>query len=160
MIEGGSELGWTNPLILLGFAVFLITTAAFIIVESESRSVESESRSPMLPLDVVQYRTFSVATVIGWIINIAFYGLIFVLSLFFQRAQKYSALDTGLAFLPMTGIVLAANLTSGRVTTRLGARLPVLVGQIFMIVGCASLLPVQEGVPYSHIAAQLLLIGA
>ena len=34
--------------------------------------------------------------------NVAFYGLLFVLSLFFQRAQHHSALATGLAFAPMT----------------------------------------------------------
>ena len=91
---------------------------------------------------------------------VVFYGLIFVLSLFFQRTQKYSALNTGLAFLPMTGIVLAANLASGRLTTRVGARLPILTGQALMIAGLLGLVPAKEGTPYLHIAAQLLLVGA
>ena len=50
----------------------------------------------------------------GLVLNIAFYGFIFVLSLFFQREQGRSPLATGLAFAPMTGIVLAANLGAGR----------------------------------------------
>jgi MFS transporter, DHA2 family, methylenomycin A resistance protein len=153
MIEGGSTLGWAHPVILCGFGVFVAATAAFI-------AVESKSRSPMLPLQVFQNTTFTTATVIGWIVNVAFYGLIFVLSLFFQRTQQYNALDTGLAFLPMTGIVLAANLASGRLATRVGPRLPMFVGQILMILGCAGLLPVKQGIAYSHLAAQLLLIGA
>jgi MFS transporter, DHA2 family, methylenomycin A resistance protein len=152
MIEGGT-LGWTHPLILAGFGVFLAAIAAFVLVELRSRA-------PMLPLHVFRNRTFTVATVIGLIINVAFYGLIFVLSLFFQRTQKYSALNTGLAFLPMTGIVLAANLASGRLTTRVGARLPILTGQTLMIAGLLGLVPAKEGTPYLHIAAQLLLVGA
>jgi len=152
MIEGGT-LGWTHPLILAGFGVFLAAISAFVLVELRSRA-------PMLPLHVFRNRTFTVATVIGLIINVAFYGLIFVLSLFFQRTQKYSALNTGLAFLPMTGIVLAANLASGRLTTRVGARLPILTGQTLMIAGLLGLVPAKEGTPYLHIAAQLLLVGA
>ena len=153
MIEGGSTFGWAHPLILSGFGVFLAAAAAFVVVESKTSS-------PMLPLQVFQNRTFTAATVIGWIINVAFYGLIFVLSLFFQRTQKYNALHTGLAFLPMTGIVLAANLASGWLMPSRGARLPMLAGQVLMIGGCAGLLPgVKAGIPYSHISAQLLLIG-
>lgn len=153
MVEGGNGLGWTQPLTWCGFGLFLATAAAFIFVESKSSA-------PMLPLRLFQNRAFSAATVIGWIINIAFYGLIFVLSLFFQRTQDYSALRTGLAFLPMTGIVLAANLTSGRMTTRMGPRVPIVAGQILMIAGCLSLLTMQKGTPYSHAAVQLLSIGA
>lgn len=89
-----------------------------------------------------------------------YYGLIFVLSLLFQRTQHYSALETGLAFLPMTGIVLAANLFSGRIAVLTGARLPIPTGQVLMIAGCQGLLPTREGRPYLHAAAQLLLVGA
>ena len=48
---------------------------------------------------------------IGLLLNIAVYGLIFVLSLFFQRVQGRSALETGLAFAPMTAIVMATNVS-------------------------------------------------
>ena len=115
---------------MVGSGAFLAAATSFILVELRSRA-------PMLPLHVFRNRTFTAATVIGWVINVAFYGLIFVLSLFFQRTQKYSALNTGLAFLPMTGIVLAANLASGRLTTRMGSRLPILTGQI-LIGSCSS----------------------
>ncbi|HEY3837106.1 MAG TPA: MFS transporter [Bryobacteraceae bacterium] len=153
MIEGGSTLGWRNPFTLGGFALFLAACAAFL-------RVESRSHEPMLPLPIFRNPTFSAATLIGWIINVVFYGLIFVLSLFFQRTRKYSPLDTGLAFLPMTAIVLAANLISGRITTRMGARLPMLIGQLLMIAGCLMLLPVNASMPYARLAGQLLLIGA
>jgi DHA2 family methylenomycin A resistance protein-like MFS transporter len=151
-IEGG-QLGWTQPLILTGFGLFAVAAAAFILVEAKTGS-------PMLPLHLFRDRTFSVATTIGWMINIVFYGLIFVLSLFFQRTQHYSALRTGLAFLPMTGIVLAANLISGRTTARVGARIPILIGQTVALAGCGALLLIEQGVPYWQLAGQMLAIGA
>lgn len=153
MIQGGNGLGWTHPLTLCGFGLFVAAAVTFVFVESKSAA-------PMLPLGLFRNRTFSAATMVGWIINIAFYGLIFVFSLFFQRTQGYSALLTGLAFLPMTGVVLAANLASGRITTRRGARIPVVAGQILMIAGCLSLLTIQKGTAYSHLGLQLLSIGA
>ena len=105
-------------------------------------------------------RTFSAATVIGWITNVAFYGLIFVLSLFFQRTQHYTPLQTGLAFLPMTTIILPADLASGWIATRTGARLPIVTGQILLLVACVGLLGVKEGTPYWYLGGQLLLLGA
>jgi MFS transporter, DHA2 family, methylenomycin A resistance protein len=153
MIEGGGGLGWTHPLILAGFGSFMVASAGFIFVESRSRE-------PMLPLQLFKHRTFSAATVIGWITNVAFYGLIFVFSLFFQRTQKYTALQTGLAFLPMTIMILPANLASGWIATRAGARLPMAAGQILMLVGCVTLLGVSEGLRYWRLAGQLLLLGA
>ena len=151
MIQGGN-LGWTHALVLSGFVVFTVATAAFLVTESRSNS-------PMLPLQVFRNPTFSAATTIGWIINVAFYGLIFVLSLFFQETQGYSPLRTGLAFLPMTAIILPANLASGLVATHTGARIPMVTGQLVMMAGCLLLLGVHQGASYWHLAIRMLLIG-
>jgi MFS transporter, DHA2 family, methylenomycin A resistance protein len=153
VIEGGGVLGWTHPVILCGYGLFVAAGAGFIFTEAGSLA-------PMLPLQVFRDRTFSVATVIGWITNVAFYGLIFVLSLFFQRTQNYTALETGLAFLPMTTIILPADLASGWLANRTGPQLPIVAGQALMIVACVSLLGVREGILYLHLAVQLLLLGA
>ena len=65
----------------------------------------------MLPLALFRSRTFSLSTVIGLLINICFYGLIFVFSLLFQREQHLSPLQTGLALAPIMIAITAANLT-------------------------------------------------
>jgi DHA2 family methylenomycin A resistance protein-like MFS transporter len=93
------------------------------------------------------------------IINTAFYGLIFVLSLFFQDTQHYTPLRTGLAFLPATAMILPANLASGWVATRAGPRIPMAAGQFILLAGCLSLLGVSQGTPYWHLAGQMLLLG-
>jgi DHA2 family methylenomycin A resistance protein-like MFS transporter len=68
MIEAGSGSGWTNPVVLAGFGVFIVAAAGFIFVESRSRT-------PMLRLQLFENRIFRAATIIGWIINVASYGL-------------------------------------------------------------------------------------
>lgn len=50
---------------------------------------------------------------IGFAVNVAFYGVIFVLSLYFQRVLGQSAVTAGLGFLPMTALLPVANLACG-----------------------------------------------
>jgi MFS transporter, DHA2 family, methylenomycin A resistance protein len=54
----------------------------------------------MLPLALFRRRLFSLAALDGLLVNVAFYGLIFVLSLYFQDVNGRSAFATGLAFVP------------------------------------------------------------
>ena len=151
-MEGG-KTGWARPSIIAGFLTSAIGAATFVFIEAR------RSR-PMLPLSFFRNSTFSATTAVGMLINSAFYGMIFVLSLFFQQQKKLSPLDTGLAFLPMTAVVIAANIIAGRIAAALGARLPMILGQAIFAVGCLSLVGIGLNTPYSHIGWQLLAVGA
>jgi DHA2 family methylenomycin A resistance protein-like MFS transporter len=72
-----ARLGWRHPLVYGALLLSLVATLAFLWLES--RSTE-----PMVPLSLFRTATFSVASVAGVIVNFAYYGLIFVFSLFFQ----------------------------------------------------------------------------
>jgi len=151
-IEGG-RLGWTEPVVLAGFAVAVAALGAFL-------AIEARSRAPMLPLGFFRSRTFSAASAMGLLLNIAVYGLIFVLSLYFQRGQGRSALETGLAFAPMTGIVMATNVGAGRLARRLGARAVMLGGAVLAAAGCFALLTVDADTAYLAMVVQLVAFGA
>jgi MFS transporter, DHA2 family, methylenomycin A resistance protein len=152
LVEGG-RLGWTQPAVLAGLAVALCALCAFV-------AIEARSAAPMLPLRFFRSRTFSAATAMGLLLNVAVYGLIFVLSLYFQRAQGRSALATGLAFAPMTGIVMATNIGAGRLARRVGARPVMLLGAVLAAAGCAGLAFVGTGTPYVAMVVQLVAFGA
>src|SRR5215831_8942809 len=104
IIEGGAS-GWTSPLVLAGFAASAVLAVLFVLRERRAAQ-------PMLPLTLFRHRLFALTSLIGLLVNIAFYGLIFVLSLYFQRVNGWSAFATGLAFLPMMGVVLPVNLAA------------------------------------------------
>ncbi|HEY5318844.1 MAG TPA: DHA2 family efflux MFS transporter permease subunit [Solirubrobacteraceae bacterium] len=150
-IEGGAR-GFGDPFVLGGFALAAASGSTFL-------ALEAKRARPMLPLGLFRSATFSSASAIGLLINVAFYGLIFVLSLFFQRAQHFSALQTGLAFAPMTAAILTANLLCGRVTGRLGPRRVIALGAALMAAGCAALLGVETPTTYPALVIQLLAIG-
>jgi MFS transporter, DHA2 family, methylenomycin A resistance protein len=151
MIEGGA-IGWTNALIIAGFGLSIVAGAVFL-------AIEVWKASPMLPLSFFHNRTFTAASLVGLLINFAFYGLIFSLSLYFQQIKKLTPLSTGLAFMPMTAAVVAANVIAGQVSAWLGARPPMVFGQAVFVAGCLSLVPMSADTPYSHLWWQTVMIG-
>jgi DHA2 family methylenomycin A resistance protein-like MFS transporter len=152
LIEGGSR-GDGSPPVLAGFAVAVGAGTAFVLVERRSRE-------PMLPLGLFRIPSFRSAAAIGVAINIAFYGLIFVLSLFFQRAQGMSPLHAGLAFAPMTAVVFAVNILAGRLSSGSSARPLVVVGALCLGGGSLGLLGADAHSTYLALVAQLVAIGA
>ncbi len=150
-IEGG-ERGFSDPFVLVGFGLAAVAVAAFVLVERHRRS-------PMLPPQLFRSRTFSAASAIGLTINTAFYGLIFVLSLYFQNVLGYSALLTGLAFAPTTGVVLLGNVTSGRLVARFGSRAVVAAGAVVSAAAFAALLVAGHDTRYWTLVPQLVVVG-
>jgi DHA2 family methylenomycin A resistance protein-like MFS transporter len=152
LIEGG-VIGWSSPWVLAGFAA--ATALAVLFVLQERRAPQ-----PMLPLSLFASRRFSLTALVGLLVNIAFYGLIFVLSLYFQQVNGLSPLATGLAFLPMMGVVLPVNLLAPRATEKFGAPAVIAAGAVIAAAGCAALLGIAEGTPYRAIGPQMVAMGA
>ncbi|NTZ09531.1 MFS transporter [Burkholderia metallica] len=114
LIEGPS-LGWRSAPIVGGAVASLVAWIAFI-------AIEARHREPMLPLAFFRNRLFAGSTFMSMASAFVFYGLLFVLSLFYRQVRGASPLDTGLAFLPMTAMVALGGLSSGRLVARFGAR--------------------------------------
>ena len=151
IIEGGA-LGLSHPWVIAGFAAFVVFAVLFVVRERHARQ-------PMLPLTLFGQRMFSVTAMTGLLVNIAFYGLIFVFSLYFQRINGWSPFATGLAFVPMLGAVLPVNLVAARISERLGALQTIALGAAIAALGCLTLLPIAPGTGYGALALQLVALG-
>lgn len=151
IIEGG-RLGWSDPWVLGGFAAFVLLTALFLVQERHARQ-------PMLPLSLFARRLFALTSLVGLLVNIAFYGLIFVFSLYFQEINGYSPFATGLAFVPMMAVVLPVNLIAPRLAERIGAPATIAAGAVISALGCLALLGVAHGTRYGAMCAQLIAMG-
>ncbi|MFJ4789842.1 MFS transporter [Streptomyces sp. NPDC088794] len=142
VIEGG-----TTGLVALVVAV--VAGAAFLLVESRHPH-------PVVPLGLFRDQTVSTTVAAGAACNVAFYGIVFVFSLFFQQVQGRSALYTGLMFLPMAGLMPVTNVIAGKLAGRHGPRLPMLLGQSLAAAGLLLLLYVDEGT--SAVLVAVLLV--
>jgi DHA2 family methylenomycin A resistance protein-like MFS transporter len=152
IIEGGG-FGWTSAFVIAGFLAFFIAATSFVIIERKSAQ-------PMLPLSMFENRPFSTTALVGLLVNIAFYGLIFVFSLYFQQVNGLSVLWTGLAFVPMMAAVFFPNLMAARVADRIGAKTTIAVGAAVSAASCLALLWIDQGTGYGAIVMQFMAMGA
>jgi DHA2 family methylenomycin A resistance protein-like MFS transporter len=132
VIEGG-RLGAGHILVTGGALFGAVALAAFLYVESRVLA-------PMLPLGFFRLPGFSPAVAFGIIVNLTYYGVIFVISLYLQQARGYSPLRTGIAFLPLTATFIVSNIICGWLTARKGPRVPMILGSIVGTAGYALLL--------------------
>jgi DHA2 family methylenomycin A resistance protein-like MFS transporter len=152
VIEAGT-LGWHAPRVWLLLGLGAFAGLVFLVVESRSRA-------PMLPLGLFRRRDFTVATVVGLVVNFALYGSIFLLSLYFQHVRGYSPSTTGLAFLPFMATVTVANVAGSRLAAHTGPRWPMVAGLLLGAAGFALLVDMDAATGYAALIARLLLIPA
>ena len=96
---------------------------------------------------------------VGFAFTVGFYGLVFLLSLYFQQLRGLSPLATGLAFVPMTALTAIVILVAPRIAARFGPRVPMAAGQFLMAVGLLALCLAVAGGPVWLLAALTIPVG-
>ncbi|MFI4981609.1 MAG: MFS transporter, partial [Nevskiales bacterium] len=121
---------------------------------------EARVAAPMLPLRFFRMPNFSAAVVFGVLLNFSYYGMLFALTLYLQQAHGYSALQAGLAYLPLTGGFFFSNVVAGRVVERLGSRPPMIFGACVGAIGYLLLLRLDAQSSWWAMLPAFLLIPA
>jgi len=154
IIEGGAKGVMATP-VMLSFVAAGASLLLFVLVERRATS-------PMLPLYLFRDRAFSAAILLGMIMNITFYGSIFVLSIYFQHVKGYSPTQAGFALLPFI-IIMLANLISARLSARYSPVMTIVTGFALSALAFVMLHGVDESSSYllRFLPALLLLaLGA
>ncbi|UWE13425.1 MFS transporter [Actinacidiphila bryophytorum] len=121
---------------------------------------EARSASPVLPTAVLRAPGMASMLLAGAAVGFTLTGVLFVLPLLLQQRLGYSAVGTGLAFLPMTLPTAFNPLLTGRLVARTGPRGPVLAGLCLLAAGGAVMgAAVGTGAPYPLLAAGLAASG-
>jgi EmrB/QacA subfamily drug resistance transporter len=116
-----AQEGWSDPLTAGAFLAAVVLLSAFL-------SIETRTRQPITPLHMFDNRNRSGSYLIMLGLAAALFGMFFFLTLFVQEVLGYSPLKAGLAFLPVSAVII--------VTAQLVARLLPLVGpKRFMVAG-------------------------
>jgi DHA2 family methylenomycin A resistance protein-like MFS transporter len=150
VIEGGAS-GFGTPAAWGALLVAGVAMGGFVLTEARVAD-------PMVPLSLFRSRTATICLAIGFAVNAAFYGVVFVLSLFFQQVLGQSAVAAGLMFLPMTALVAGANIASARAATRFGPRVPIAAGQLVCALGLLGLLATGIDAGTGHLLLALLMV--
>jgi DHA2 family methylenomycin A resistance protein-like MFS transporter len=144
-------LGAGHPLVVGAAVLAAAAGVAFYFAESKTSE-------PMLPVGLFHVPNFSAGAVFGTLLNFSFYGMIFVLSLYLQQARGYSALGTGLAYLPLMTTFIFSNVASGMVASRTGPRLPMISGAWIMLAGFVMLSRFGPATPYAFMLLPFIVI--
>lgn len=150
----GSEVGWGDPVTIVSFSASLVLLVAFVIAESRAAQ-------PIMPLRLFRSRIRTGAYLVRLTYLGAMIGFFYFTTQFLQGVLGLTALQAGLAFLPMTLVNFAVALCIPRLVARLGGRAPLVVGILLTAGGMLWLS--RLGIDSSYltgVALPMLLIGA
>ncbi len=126
LIEGNSY-GWGSARILGAFAIAAVSLAAFLVLEARQRL-------PMLDLSLFRNRTFSGANTTMLLVALAMFGVFFYVSLYMQQILRFSPIQAGASFLPMTVLIILFAPLAGRYSDRIGSRALAGTGMLLLAV--------------------------
>ncbi|MET8749094.1 MDR family MFS transporter [Streptomyces sp. NPDC004667] len=110
---GGTTWAWASSQIIGLAALGAVLLVAFVLVER--RAAE-----PVLPLKLFRIRTFTLCSVISFVVGFAMFGAMVYLPTFLQIVRGVSPTMSGVHMLPMVFGLLIASTVSGQIVSRTG----------------------------------------
>lgn len=147
------ETGWTSTSTLLAFAVGLVVLALFV-------AWELRVREPMLDIRFFRNPAFSTGTGGMILIFMSMFGVMFLMTQYFQLIVGYSALGAALRLLPMAPIMVIVAPMTPKLSARFGANKTVAAGMCCTGSGLLLLRVLTPGTPYPFILGCLALTTA
>ncbi len=112
---------WTDTKVVASLAAAVVLLVSFIVIEARSRHA-------LMPLRIFANRSRSGAYITMLLIATAMFGIFFFLTIFVQTVLGYSALKSGVAFLPFAGTIVVVSGIVSQLIARTGARPLMLTG--------------------------------
>jgi EmrB/QacA subfamily drug resistance transporter len=135
------RLGWSSAAVMGPLIAGVLLFAVFL-------AYEARARDPMLPLSLFARRNFAVGNIETFSMYAGLAVLFFFLVLFLQQVAGYTPLQSGLATLPTTIVMLTLSRRFGALADRFGPRLFMGLGPVVAGVGLLLLLRVSVHVDY------------
>lgn len=146
-----SGQGWTI-LTLSALAIAAFFMLVFVLVERHVKA-------PMLPARLAKNTVLASMSLAGAVINLTFYGTVFVFSIYFQTVLHYDAFKTGLSFIPLTAVLALSTLLSSRIARRVSAQCIITTGFIIQVIGFLALSQISAQSSLWVLNGALMLVG-
>ena len=148
----GPEFGWTDPLVVLAFAGAAASLVGFVVYELRARHPMLDPRFFAIPRFGFGSLTITVAFLV-------MFGMFFLITLYLQFVQGYSALGAGIRTLPFAVTMIAVSPRSPDLAARFGARNVVSAGLAIQALGFVVVSFAQPDTSYALIAVGLVLMA-
>ena len=133
-----SEDGWTARVTVALLVAAALLSAAFI-------AIELRSSHPLLPMRIVLNGNRGGAFLSRMLVGVAIYGVFLFLTYYLQHSLNYSAVTTGVSFLPFTAGIVCGAALCGRMLPRIGVRAALVSGLFVAALGMALLTGIDAG---------------
>ena len=120
-LSQGQLEGWRSMYIVRLFLIFGIALAVFLFVEVCAAE-------PLIDLSLYRNFYYALATVVSLLVGFGLYASAFLVPIFLVKLLDYSTLQAALAWLPGAAVVIFIAPTSGRLSDRMDARIPLVIG--------------------------------
>ncbi|MBA3842427.1 MAG: MFS transporter [Actinobacteria bacterium] len=127
-----TQHAWSSPVTIALLALSAALLTAFVWVERRAAA-------PLMPLSIFKVRTLAAGNVITVILASVAFSSFFLLALYLQQVEHFSAAQTGLAFTAIALPIATVSNFVGPLVRRVGPR-PVLVAGLLLIVASEGLL--------------------
>jgi predicted MFS family arabinose efflux permease len=119
-----AQQGWGDAVTIAAFVAAVVLLGVFL-------AIEARSRQPITPLHMFRDRNRAGSYGIMLGLTAALFGMFFFLTLFVQNVLGYSPLKAGLAFLPVSGVIIVASQVVARLLPVVGPKRLMVAGSLF-----------------------------
>ncbi|WP_010280497.1 MDR family MFS transporter [Bacillus timonensis] len=124
--KGGETHNWLSPMVLGSLALAIFMIGFFIWIESK---VEE----PLIPLQLFQHRTISVANGVAFLTSVVLIGITVYIPMWVQGVLGHGATISGLMLAPMSLTWMAGSFIGGRLIVKKGERFTIAFGMVILI---------------------------
>jgi EmrB/QacA subfamily drug resistance transporter len=149
------DAGWGSPEVIGGLMAAAVLLAAFALIET------TVARSPLVPFAVFRSRPLSAGNLLSFLSFVPVMATWFFLTLYVQGVRGYTALETGLLFLPVSLAVVGGSQISFFAISRINARVLFATGGLLAALGLSWLgaLSAETGLVWVIAPASIAMLG-
>ncbi|HSS81546.1 MAG TPA: DHA2 family efflux MFS transporter permease subunit [Gaiellaceae bacterium] len=118
-----TEVGWGSAETIGVLAASAALILSFV-------AIELRSKAPLLPMRIFRLRSLTGANVTSFLVGTALFSQFFLGTLYMQQVLHYSAMKTGVAYLPLTLTIIALAGVAQSLVTKVGVRRVLPVGLV------------------------------
>src|SRR5438552_4364095 len=146
-----TEIGWGSAQTIGLLAASAGLILSFVVIELRSNA-------PLLPMRIFRLRSLTGANVTSFLVGTPVFSQFFLGTLYMQQVLHFSAIETGVAYLPLTLTIIVLAGVAQSLVTRIGVRRVLPVGMAFAAVALVLLAQVPaDGSYFSDLFVPFLI---
>lgn len=122
------KAGWTSGTTIGRLAGAVVLLAIFVVIELRTRH-------PLMPFSIFRLKTLRGANIAGLLTGMSLFSMFLFISFYLQYVLGYSALKTGVAYLPLSLVIIFSAGAASQLVTRLGFKTTLMGGLALVAVG-------------------------